>query len=100
MSLTPILAFIVSSCDKCAKQIESKAPTFFLMKLKGGALSKDLINLFTELKFRSVFLHHKFLSGKKEWVSICSIVSSSNFKLSSMTPKVPFLLLRPALPAI
>jgi hypothetical protein len=70
------------------------------MKLKGGALSRDLINLFTELKFRSVFLHHKFLSGKKEWVSICSIVSSSNFKLSSMTPKVPFLLLRPALPAI
>ena len=91
---------MVSICDKCVKQIASKAPTFFLMKLYGGALSRDLINLLTELKFKSVFLHHKFLSGKKEWLSTCSIVSSSNFKLSSITPKVPFRVLRPALPAI
>ena len=47
-----------------------------------------------------MFLHHIFFNDKKEWLSIWSIVSSSNLRLSSTTPNEPLRLCRPALPAI
>ena len=58
------------------------------------------INLFTDEKLRSLFLHFAELSGINLWSSILAITSWSISFAWPVTPNVPSLWYLPALPAI